>query len=188
MQATALTFSLIGLDAHPIRVEVDSGRGLAAFHLVGLAEASVRESRVRVRAAIQQIGFNLAEYVITVNLGPADLKKSGGSFDLAIAAAALGALGKVPAEALHGTALLGERSLTGAIRPVRGVLPALRGAVAAGVTRAIVPRTNAREAASVPGILVMVADHLSEIVRHFETGAPLDGPGDPPSYAPSFGP
>ncbi len=170
MQATALTFTLVGLDAHPIRVEVDSGRGVANFLLVGLAEASVRESRVRVRAALQQIGVDLAEYVITVNLGPADLKKSGGAFDVAIAAATLGALGKIPAGALDGVALLGELSLTGALRPVRGVLPALRGAVARGVTRAVVPRDNAREAAAVPGIAVGVADHLSEILRHFQAG------------------
>lgn len=149
MQATALTFALLGLDAFPIRVEVDSGRGLSSFQLVGLPEASVRESRVRVRAALQQVGIDLGEYVITVNLGPADLKKSGGSFDLAIAAAALGALGQIPAESLEGVALLGELSLTGAIRPVRGVLPALRGAAARGVTRAVVPRANAREAAGV---------------------------------------
>jgi magnesium chelatase family protein len=188
MQATALTFTLVGLDAHPIRVEVDSGRGPAFFSLVGLAEASVRESRVRVRAALQQIGTDLAEYVITVNLAPADLKKSGGSFDVAIAAATLGAVGRIPAEALEGTALLGELSLSGAVRPVRGVLPALRGAVARGVTRAVVPRDNAREAAAVPGIQVGVADHLSQIVDHFTSGAPLPGPGAPPSYAPFFGP
>ncbi|MFT3764929.1 MAG: YifB family Mg chelatase-like AAA ATPase [Minicystis sp.] len=188
MQATALTFSLIGLDAHPIRVEVDSGRGPAHFNLVGLAEASVRESRVRVRAAIQQLGLDLYEYVITINLAPADLKKSGGAFDLAIAAATLGAIGKIPAESLDGVALLGELSLTGAVRPVRGVLPALRGAVARGVTRAIVPRDNAREAASVPGIEVGVCDHLGALVRHLETGEPLDGPGSPPSFRPAFGP
>ncbi len=188
MQATALTFTLIGLEAHPVQVEVDSGRGCANFLLVGLAEASVRESRVRVRAALQQIGVDLNEYVITVNLGPADLKKSGGSFDIAIAADALAALGKFPEEALLGTALLGELSLTGAVRPVRGVLPALRGAVARGVTRAIVPRDNAREAAMVPGIEVGVCEHLSELAKHFQTGAPLDGPGAPPAYAPQFGP
>lgn len=187
MQATALTYSLIGLDAHPIRVEVDSGRGPCSFQLVGLAEASVRESRVRVRAALQQIGTDLAEYVITVNLGPADLKKSGGAFDVAIAAATLGALGKIPAESLEGIALLGELSLTGAIRPVRGVLPALRGAVRQGVTRAIVPRANAREAASVPGIEVGVAEHLSEIANHLRTAAPLDGPGEPPAFKAFFG-
>src|SRR4029078_2516104 len=108
MQAMALTFALIGLDAFPIQVEVDSGRGPAAFQIVGLPEASVRESRVRVRAAVQQIGIDLAEYVITDNLGPADLKKSGAAFDVAIAIATLAALGKIPADALDGTALLGE--------------------------------------------------------------------------------
>lgn len=188
MQATALTFCLIGLDAHPIRVEVDSGRGPSGFQLVGLPEASVRESRVRVRAALQQIGVNLNEYVITVNLGPADLKKSGGSYDVAIAAATLGALGKIPPALLEGIALLGELSLTGAVRAVRGVLPALRGAVAQGIRRAIVPRDNAREAASVPGIEVSVADHLSAIVRHFQSGEPLDGIPEMPACAPAFGP
>src|SRR5882757_3533208 len=140
MQATALTISLHGLDAHPVRVEVDSGRGPANFQLVGLAEASVRESRVRVRAALAQMGVELNEYVITVNLGPADLRKTGGAFDLAIAAATLGALRKVDEARLGDTVLLGELSLTGAIRPVRGVLPALRGAARRGVKRAVVPR------------------------------------------------
>src|SRR5262245_13239741 len=116
MQATALTFLLVGIDAYPVRVEVDSGRGPASFQLVGLAEPSVRESRVRVRAALQQIGILLDEYVMTVNLAPADVKKSGGAFDLAIAAAVLGALGKIPPSALDGFCLLGELSITGAIR------------------------------------------------------------------------
>lgn len=188
MQATALTFTLVGLDAHPIRVEVDSGRGLATFQLVGLPEASVRESRVRVRAALHVLGVNLSEYVISVNLAPADLKKSGGSFDLAIAAATMAALGKIPASSLEGCVLIGELSLTGAVRPVRGVLPALRGAAARGVRRAIVPRDNAREAASVPGIEVSVCDHLAAVVRHFGSGEALDGPGPAPSYRPVFGP
>lgn len=187
MQATALTFTLLGLDAHPIRVEVDSGRGPSRFQLVGLAEASVRESHVRVRGALAQIDVDLAEYVISVNLAPADLRKSGGAFDLAIAAAVLAALGKIPADALPGTAMLGELSLSGAVRPVRGVLPALRGAAARGVKRAIVPRDNAQEAASVPGIEVYVCDHLTQLVKHLGEGAPLDGPGDPPSYRPSSG-
>src|SRR4051794_28914875 len=104
MQATALTYILVGLDAHPVRVEVDSGRGPAAFHLVGLAEASVRESRVRVRAALSQIGVALDEHVMTVNLAPADLRKSSSGFDLAIAVGVLGALHKVPAKALSGIA------------------------------------------------------------------------------------
>jgi magnesium chelatase family protein len=153
------------------------------FQLVGLAEASVRESRVRVRSALQQVGVDLDEYVITVNLAPADLRKTGGAFDVAIAVGALAALRKVPAEALEGVTLLGELSLTGAVRPVRGVLPALRGAVASGVTRAIVPRANAREAASVPGIEVAVAEHLSDLVAHLQSGAPLERASAAPAPA-----
>jgi magnesium chelatase family protein len=188
MQATALTFALLGLDAFPIRVEVDSSRGIPSFQLVGLPEASVRESRVRVRAALQQLDVDLNEYVITVNLAPADLKKSGGSFDLAIAAATLAALGKIPAEALDGTALLGELSLTGAIRPVRGVLPSLRGAVARRLPRAIVPAANAHEAACVPGIDVHLVRHLAELVDHFRLGSPLESPEPLPPFSPDLTP
>jgi magnesium chelatase family protein len=188
MQATALTLALVGLEAHLIRVEVDSGRGPSMFHLVGLAEASLRESRVRVRAALAQIGVDLGEYVITVNLAPADLRKGGGAFDVAIAVATLAAVGKVPADGLDRVAFLGELSLTGAIRPVRGILPALRGAAARGVTTAVVPRANAREAASVPGIEVRVADHLSELALHLRKGAPLAGAGEAPAFEPRRAP
>ena len=188
MQATALTFALLGLDAFPIRVEVDSSRGIPSFQLVGLPEASVRESRVRVRAALQQLDVDLNEYVITVNLAPADIKKSGGSFDVAIAVATLAALGKIPAEALDGTALLGELSLTGAIRPVRGVLPSLRGAVARRVKRAIVPAANAPEAACVPGIEVSLVRHLGELIEYFRTGSPLEAPEPRPAFSPDLTP
>jgi len=181
MQATALTFILVGLDAYPVRVEVDSGRGPAAFHLVGLAEASVREARVRVRAALSQIGVALDEHVITVNLAPADLRKSSSGFDLAIALSVLGALRKVPAKALSSIALLGELSLTGAIRPVRGVLPALRGAAAQGVCRAIVPAQNGPEAAAVKGIETFKAEHLSDVVAALSGGKPLEPVGPRPA-------
>lgn len=184
MQATALTFILVGLDAYPVRVEVDSGRGPAAFHLVGLAEASVRESRVRVRAALSQIGVALDEHVITVNLAPADLRKSSSGFDLAIAMAVLGALRKVPAKALSSIALLGELSLTGAIRPVRGVLPALRGAAAQGVCRAVVPAQNGPEAAAVKGIEVFKGEHLSDVVAALSGGKSLELVGPRPAPAP----
>jgi magnesium chelatase family protein len=184
MQATALAITLVGLDSHLVRVEVDSGRGPACFNLVGLAEASVRESRVRVRAALQQLGVDVSEYVITVNLAPADLRKGGGAFDVAIALATLGALGKLLPDALDGTAFLGELSLSGTIHPVRGILPALRGAVARGVRRVVVPGANAAEAALVPGVVVLVADHLSELFAHFAEGKPLRSAGEAPPFSP----
>lgn len=173
MQATATTLCLVGLEAHPVRVEVDSGRGPASFSMVGLAEASVRESRVRVRSALQQLGIDLNEYVITVNLAPADLRKSGGAFDLAIAVATLAALGKVPADTLAGLALLGELSLSGAVHPVRGVLPALCGAAAQGIRRAIVPVENGGEAAVVRAVQTRVAPHMAAVFAHLAKGAPL---------------
>lgn len=173
MQATALTVALVGLDATLVRVEVDSGRGPTSFQLVGLAEASVREARVRVRSALRELGFELDEFSVTVNLAPADLKKSGGAFDLAIAAGALAALGAFPAEALDGVVLLGELSLSGAIRPVRGVLPALMGASERGFHRAIVPEDNGSEAACVQSVEVSTARDLDELIRHFAGQAPL---------------
>jgi len=163
-----MSVALSGLDAHLIRVEVDSGRGLPFFHLVGLAETAVRESRVRVRSALAQLGVELNEHVITVNLAPADLRKTGSGFDLAIAMATLGALGKVPADKLGDMLLLGELSLSGEIRPVRGVLPALLGAAAAGHKLAVVPWHNAPEAAAIEHIVCHGASSLREVVDHFE--------------------
>jgi magnesium chelatase family protein len=166
MLATAHAAALVGLDAHPVRVEVESTRGVSEFILVGLAEASVRESRVRVRSALHQLGLDLGEYLIVVNLAPADLRKSGGGFDLAIAAATLAALGQLPADSLDATVLLGELSLTGAVRPIRGVLPQLLSARKAGVRRAIVPAANGPEAASVGGIEILVVGTLRELLQH----------------------
>src|SRR5438105_10561311 len=98
MLATASSATLIGLHAHPVRVEVEAVRGPPFFELVGLAEASVRESRVRVKSALAQVGVDIAECRVVVNLAPADVRKTGSGFDLAIAAAALGALGAAPRE------------------------------------------------------------------------------------------
>ena len=115
MLATAMSVSLIGLKVTPIRVEVQAHRGIPSFELVGLAEAAVRESRVRVRSALAQMGVDLNEYRIVVNLAPADVKKYGSGFDLAIAAAALAALGLVDPARLEGVLFLGELSLAGGV-------------------------------------------------------------------------
>src|SRR6478672_405740 len=133
MLATTLSATLVGLDAHPVRVEVEAARGVPSFELVGLAEAAVRESRVRVKSALAQVGIDLGEYRIVVNLAPADLRKAGSGFDVAIAASTLGALRVVPVESLLGVLFLGELSLNGAVQPLRGLLPQLLGARARGV-------------------------------------------------------
>jgi magnesium chelatase family protein len=173
MLATAQATALVGLTAHPVRVEVACTRGPGWFELVGLAEASVRESRVRVNAALAQLGVLLAEHRITVNLAPADLRKTGTGFDLAIATATLAAIGRIPAESLDRVLLIGELSLTGAIRPVRGVLPQVMGAKALGLTQAIVPRSNEREAGVVDGIETCVADNLADVCAHLSGRSPL---------------
>jgi magnesium chelatase family protein len=164
MLATALAAALVGLDAHPVRVEVEVQRNVPTFELVGLAEAAVRESRVRVKSALAQLGVDLSEYRVVVNLAPADLKKAGSGFDLAIAAATLGALGRVPAESLEKLLVLGELSLDGSVHSVRGVLPQVLGARARGLTRAVVPRGNEGEAGLVDGMDVRVVGTLNDLL------------------------
>lgn len=163
MLAAAYSATLVGLDAFPVRVEVDASRGVPSFDLVGLAEVAVRESRVRVKSALAQVGVDLSDYRVLVNLAPADLRKNGSAFDVAIAVAVLAALRRVPEESLAGTMILGELSLSGGIHPVRGVLPYAMGARARRFSRVIVPIANEAEAALVEGIDVLVASHLSEL-------------------------
>ncbi len=164
--AVAEASTLIGLDAHPIQVEVSSTRGPSFFQMVGLAEAAVREARVRVASALARLGVLLDEYAITVNLAPADVRKGGAALDLAIAVAILGAVGVVPAHALEGVLLVGELSLDGSLRPVRGLLPQLEGARARGLSSAVVPGSNAAEAGLATGITVFCADSLAMLVAH----------------------
>ena len=173
MLATALSATLAGLQAHLVRVEVEGRRGPPYFELVGLAEAAVRESRVRVKSALAQCGLFLWECQVVVNLAPADVKKTGSGFDLAIAAAAAGALGHVPAEALEGMLFIGELSLEGTVQPLRGVLPQLLGARARGVKRAVVPRANAAEASLVEGVDVRTVGTLGELLEALRGGPEL---------------
>jgi magnesium chelatase family protein len=164
MLATALGATLVGLQAHLVRVEVQATRGPPFFELVGLAEAAVRESRVRVKSALAEVGVDIAQCRVVVNLAPADVKKTGSGFDLAIAVAALGALGEVPRDALGDALFVGELSLEGTVQPLRGVLSQLLGARARRVGRAIVPRANAAEAALVEGVDVRTVASLGELV------------------------
>ena len=174
MLATAHSAVLVGLAAHPVRVEVQATRGVPAFELVGLAEVAVRESRVRVKSALAQLGVDISEYRLVVNLAPADVKKRGSAFDLAIAVATLVSLKMIPEDALGDVLFLGELSLDGTLHPLRGLVAHLLGARERGVARVIVPAANEREASLVDGIEVVVAEKLSEVV------AALRGSGDLP--------
>jgi len=165
MLATTHASTLIGLEAHPVSVEVDVSRGLPMFDLVGLAEAAVRESRTRVRSALEQSGYPFPLRRVIVNLAPADVKKAGTGFDLAIAVATLAAAGECSVDRLGDYLLLGELSLTGNLRGVRGVLPQVMAARERGLTGVIVAPDNAPEAAVVEGIVVHAADTLRDVCR-----------------------
>ena len=179
MLAIALSSSLLGLNASRVRVEVQASRGVPSFELVGLAEAAVRESRVRVKSALAHVGVELSEYRVVVNLAPADERKYGSGFDLAIAAATMAALGVVPAESLEGVVFLGELALGGGVHGVRGVLPKLIG-MRRWVSRGIVPRDNEGEAALVSGMDVRTVQHLGELREALCGGALPSAKEQPP--------
>jgi magnesium chelatase family protein len=164
MLAIAQSAVLAGISSYPVRVEVQAERGIPTFELVGLAEAAVRESRVRVKSALAGVGVDISECRVTVNLAPADVKKSGSAFDVAIAVGTMVALGAVPDAAAGDVLLLGELSLNGGIQSLRGVVAHLVGARRRGVARAIVPFANEHEASLVEGLEVELASTLDEVV------------------------
>lgn len=164
------TAALDGIEASPVQVEVDVTFGMPLFIMVGLPDASVRESRDRVRAAIRNSGFEFPPHRITVNLAPADVRKAGASFDLPIALGILAAQGLIPAERFERTLVVGEVSLDGQVQATRGVLPVAATARRLGITRLVLPVANASEAAViVPESLVPIAS-LSEAVDALKNG------------------
>jgi magnesium chelatase family protein len=161
--ATARTFTLDGISARPVRVEVDVHRGLPNFTIVGLPDAAVREARERVRAALVNCGFEFPLRRIVVNLAPASLRKAGPGMDLAIAAALLSASGDLEWEGLARVALAGELALDGSLRPVQGAL-AIAEAAREGQAEAIVlPAENGAEAALAEGIAVIPVEALGQL-------------------------
>ena len=163
MLARVNTFALEGVDAVEVVAEADVRRGLPAFSVVGLPDRAVRESRERVRAALLNSGLEFPQQRITANLAPASLRKAGPSFDLAIAVAVLAASEQLPHAAV-GSAVCGELSLSGEIRPVRGALAIAIAARRAGVSRLLVPAASAPEAALVDDLEVIAVPTLSHLV------------------------
>lgn len=161
-----------GIDAPPVTVEVHISNGLPALTIVGLPEAAVRESKDRVRSALLNANFDFPARRITINLAPADLPKEGGRFDLAIALGILAASSQLPLEALKTHEFLGELSLSGEVRSVRGTLPSAVQARAAHRTL-VVSAANADEAALVHGAAVIGVDHLLTVCAHLSGEAPL---------------
>lgn len=163
--ATTHTACLIGVEAHPVQVEVRLGEGLPGFDIVGLPERAVRESRIRVRAALSTIGFRFPPRHLVLNLAPGDLRKTGSGLDLSVAASVLAACEGVSTGRLHDTLLVGELSLSGELRPVRGVLALLRCAHRCGFGQAIIPAQNEAEARLLGGVVVHPAKHVGEVVQ-----------------------
>jgi magnesium chelatase family protein len=161
--ATARTFTLDGISARPVRVEVDVHRGLPNFTIVGLPDAAVREARERVRAALVNCGFEFPLRRIVVNLAPASLRKVGPGMDLAIAAALLSASGQLEWDRLARVALAGELALDGSTRPVQGALAMAEAAREGGAEAIVLPAENGAEAALAEGVEVIAIETLGQL-------------------------
>ncbi len=177
---------LCGIDGLMVDVEVDIHPGVGHFDIVGLPEAAVRESRVRVTSAMRNLGHRITSRWITVNLAPADVRKSGTLYDLPIAVGALACMDQIPPASLDGRLVVGELSLDGQVRPVPGVLPMVSAARDAGLAEAVVPVENACEAAVVQGIRCIPAGSLSDLIAHLAGTAPI-APSPGPTASPCAG-
>ena len=190
--ATARTFTLDGISARPVRVEVDVHRGLPNFTIVGLPDTAVREARERVRAALVNCGFEFPLRRIVVNLAPASLRKAGPGMDLAIAAALLSAAGELEWEGLARVALAGELALDGSLRPVQGALAMAEAARESGAEAIVLPAENGAEAALAEGIGVVPVEALGQLPALVAGGwdpprpEPMPLRLDPPSGAPDL--
>jgi magnesium chelatase family protein len=168
-----LSAAVYGIDANIIEVEVDvSGIKMNEdhFHTVGLPDAAVRESRDRVRAALKNCGYDIPPTQITINLAPADIKKEGSGFDLPMALGILGAYGGLNKKEVPDCLFVGELSLDGGVRGVRGALPIAIEARGRKIPRIVVPELNAREAAMVSGVTVYPVKSLLDVIHFVNTG------------------
>ena len=165
MLATVLSGAVLGVEAYPVDVEVDLGRGMMVFSTVGLPSSAVSEAKTRVKSALINSDLGFPQRRVVVNLAPAHIKKDGTAFDLPIALGILIAHEQCPAASLSDTLIVGELSLDGRLRSVRGVLPLAAWAQQTGVKRILVPEENGEEAAAVENLEVWVARDLREVIQ-----------------------
>jgi len=168
MLSKALSFTILGIEAFPVEVEVDFGLGLPGITIVGLPDSSIKESRERIRSALKNSGFQFPMKKITINLAPADLKKEGSGFDLAIAVALLSGMEIVSKETLNEKAFLGELALDGRIKSTKGVLPAVIKAKELGLDEVIIPYENLKEASLVKDFKIIGVKHLREVTDYLK--------------------
>ncbi|MFC8571032.1 YifB family Mg chelatase-like AAA ATPase [Streptomyces sp. NPDC057245] len=162
--ARTCSVALVGVEGVVVEVQADLEPGVAAFTLVGLPDKSLTESRDRVRAAVVNSGAEWPQKKLTVGLSPASVPKSGSGFDLAVAAAVLGAAERIDPRVLADIVMIGELGLDGRVRPVRGILPAVLAAAEAGYEQVVVPECAAAEASLVPGISVLGVRSLRQLI------------------------
>lgn len=160
------SMSLLGVDGYLVDVQVDVAPGMPAWDVVGLPDASVRESKQRVRAALRNVGFDFPSRKIVVNLAPADTKKEGSCFDLPIAVGILRDLQIVNTDSYEDFVFIGELSLDGKINKVNGILPMCIEAFNLGIKKVIVPFDNRTEAGVVQGLEVYPARTIEEVINH----------------------
>lgn len=165
MLAKVLSFGLKGIDGYPVLVETDVYNGLPSYELVGLPDTAIKESKERVRSAVKNSGFEYPAKKITINLAPADLKKEGPMYDLAIAVGLLAASGQVKSELLKYMVLFGELSLNGDVRAVNGILPMVIEARKRGFNLMVVPQENAQEASYIKDIRILPVKHLKQLAQ-----------------------
>lgn len=173
MASHVLTASVLGLEAHPVDVETDISAGLGSFVIVGLPDAAVQEARDRVKSALRHADAAFPRTRVTVNLAPADLKKSGTPFDLPVAVGVMLAAGLLPDGCADGTMLAGELGLDASLRPIHGALSFALLAKKLGIPRLIIPPQNADEASLVEGVEILPARNLHEVIKHFRQTEPL---------------
>jgi magnesium chelatase family protein len=166
MHATVHSATLNGIDSIAVEVQAFFGKGLPGVDIVGLGDTAVRESRVRVKSALESSGFALPSRHVVLNLAPADVRKTGSTLDLPIALGLVSAAAEATPVRLENLLVLGELALSGELRPVRGMLCHLRAAQARGMRAAVVPEGNAAEAALVAGLEVRVANTLADVVQY----------------------
>ena len=185
--ALAHSAAMLGIDGYVVRVEADSAAGTPGFSIIGLPDRALGEARDRVRAALVNSGYRFPAGRVLVNLAPADVKKIGPGFDLAIALSLLAIDEQVDTLAAQRFVVLGELALDGAVRATHGVLPMAIAARSAGFDSVIVPRANAPEARLVDGLVVYAVDVLHDAVAiALGHGAKYRFSGDAPSYAPDY--
>lgn len=173
MLSNVKSISLNGLDAYIINVQVDVSAGIPSWDIVGLPDASIRESKERVRTAIKNSGFELLSRKIVVNLAPANIKKEGSFLDLPIAIATLKSTYYIANNNLENTAFIGELSLDGYLNRVDGILPICIEAKKIGINRLIIPKENLEEASIIEDIEILGSDSLKDVVNYLNNGKKL---------------